>query len=91
MQVVKAFFRWLWRQLWPWAKPTLAKDVIDQYVNVHYRGIDITFRRHEKLLWDRMSRKERTETWAAYKKALKKGEIVRQNIDGKIVTVKKRN
>jgi len=86
--VLKKILRWFWLQLWP--KPILAKDVIDQYVVVHYRGIDITFRRHEKLLWDQMTRKQKTDIWATYKKALKKGEIVKRNIDGKIVTVKKR-
>jgi len=89
VQVVKEFFSWLWRQLWP--KPVLAKDVMDQYVVVPYRGIDITIRRHEKLLWDRMPRKEKQKIWKATKNAYKKGDIEKKTIAGKTVMVKKRN
>ena len=89
MQKVRKFFRWLWRQLWP--KPVLAKDVIDQYVVVHYRNVDITMRRHEKLLWDRMPRKEKQKIWKATKNAYKKGDIEKKTIAGKTVMVKKKN
>lgn len=89
MRKVRKFFRWLWRQLWP--KPVLAKDVIDQYVVVHYRNVDITMRRHEKLLWDRMPRKEKQKIWKATKNAYKKGDIEKKTIAGKTVMVKKKN
>ena len=93
MRKVKDFFSWLWRQLLLqlWSKPALAKDVIDQYVVVPYRGIDITIRRHEKLLWDRMPRKEKQKIWKATKNAYKKGDIEKKTIAGKTVMVKKRN
>lgn len=88
MRVVKEIFKWLWRQLWP--RPVLAKDVMDQYVVVHYRGIDITLRRHEKLVWDQMKRAQKQKIWRATKNAYKKGDIEKKNIGGKVVTVKKR-
>ncbi len=88
MRKVREFFRWLWRQLWP--KPALAKDVIDQYIVVHYRNVDITLRRHEKLLWDRMPRKEKQKIWKATKNAYKKGDIEKKTIAGKTVMIKKR-
>ena len=92
MQKVKEFFRWLWRQLLLqlWPKPALAKDVIYQYVVVHYRNVDITLRRHEKLLWDQMPRKEKQKIWKATKNAYKKGDIEKKTIAGKTVMIKKR-
>ena len=48
-------------------------------------------RRHEKLLWDRMPRKEKQKIWKATKNAYKKGDIEKKTIAGKTVMVKKKN
>lgn len=87
MKKIVNFFHWLFRSLG--LKRKLASDVAEEFITVHYRGIYISFTRVEKVAWDAMTRKQKSETWLENKKAYKKGQIEAVEINGKILVRKK--
>ena len=57
---------------------------------VTHRGVEITLRRPEKMIWDKMNRKERNAMADSVRKAQKKREVQFITDDkGKKITVKK--
>lgn len=80
--------RWLRRLFW--SEPLHVDEVIDDHVMVTHRGVEITLRRKEKILWDQMNRKERNIMAHKVGKAQKQGKVeIYQNACGQRITVKK--
>ena len=80
--------RWLKRLFWH--EPLFVDEVIDDYVMVTHRGVEITLRRGEKILWDAMNRKERNTMAQRVKKAQRQGKVeIYKNAQGQKITVKK--
>jgi len=80
--------RWLRRLFW--SEPLYVDEVIDEHVMVTHRGVEITLRRHEKLLWDKMNRKQRNEMADSVRKSHKSNKVqIFKDAQGRKITVKK--
>ncbi len=80
--------RWLRRLFW--SEPPYVDEVIDDHFMVTHRGVEITLRPHEKILWEKMNRKKRNEMAESVRKAQRKKEVeVLIDSGGKKITVKK--
>ncbi len=85
---LKKIKRWLKRLFWH--EPLFVDEVIDDHVMVTHRGVEITLRRPEKMIWDKMNRKERNAMADSVRKTQKKREVQFITDDkGKKITVKK--
>lgn len=85
-----------WSKIWRWFKrlfwhePLHVDEVIDDYVMVTHRGVEITLRRIEKFKWDAMNRRERNAMADSVRKAHKQGKVeIYKNVRGQKITVKK--
>lgn len=73
------------------AKLLMAKDVIDDYISFPYAGVELTMRKGEKKIFDKLPRQERRKMAQRFKTAVRKGRIRLITIEGKTIALKNKN
>ena len=90
------FFRRLWRVIkyWFWKKPVdkpeplTAKEVVEHWTIITYKGQRIALHKHEVPMFNALSRREKRAMAMRVKAQEEKGEIKFMEIDGKMTCVR---
>lgn len=103
IEAIKRFLEWVKFLLWykPIEEPVpdtpyrlKATDVVKEFVVVTYHGQRISLHQNELLLWNNkkiMTRKEKRAMASKFAKKEARGEIIFQEIDGKLVAIKNKD